>query len=577
MIRLGPPLMLSVATILTLAACAAPASAPSGVPGRPESAPTAPQRTLAIIIRGEPPSLAAKPIVAFSGALNRPSALFNATLDYRDEREAPQAYLAEALPQLNTDTWRVFPDGRMETTYRLKPNLTWHDGELLTAEDFVFAWRVYSTPDFGVAKSPPIVYMEEVVAQDPRTVVIRWRQPYPDAGVTEGGTDSGAGFQALPQHILGEPFRELDSKAFGGLPFWTSEYVGLGPYKVTGWEPGASIDGAAFAGYVFGRPKIDHIRVAIISDPQTAVANILAGEVHFIADPVLAVADGEVLEQQWAENRGGVVLYSPIALRSSLFQFRPEVVESPALLDVRVRMAIAHAIDRSTAVEVLTAGKGIPTDTLTSPRVDYYREIEPVIQKYPYDPRRTQQLMEEAGFTKAADGFFVGSDGQPLRFSLASSSGTKNETESATYVDGLRRAGIDASQRVVSAADIKDPKNRALLPGIQVRGGGNELRRYTSEQIPRLENRWHGDNRGGWSNPEYDRLNALALITLDQSERVKLVVEMERVLTHEVPLIPNFFGVYTTPYVAALEGPVARQTPDSGGPFLHVYKWELRS
>ena len=52
-----------------------------------------------------------------------------------NERALPVPYLATALPQLETDTWRVLPDGRMETTFVLRPGLTWHDGEPLTAED----------------------------------------------------------------------------------------------------------------------------------------------------------------------------------------------------------------------------------------------------------------------------------------------------------------------------------------------------------------------------------------------------------------------------------------------------------
>lgn len=96
--------------------------------------------------------------------------------DYADERGIAQPQLAEALPRLNSDTWRVFPDGRMETSYRLKPNLTWHDGTALSAEDFVFAYRVYATPALGAATSPPIGLMEEVLAPDDHTLVIRWRQ-----------------------------------------------------------------------------------------------------------------------------------------------------------------------------------------------------------------------------------------------------------------------------------------------------------------------------------------------------------------------------------------------------------------
>ena len=78
--------------------------------------------------------------------------LFNASLSLMDSKGTIRPYLAEALPQLNTDTWKVLPDGRMETTYRLRSNLTWHDGQPLAADDFVFAlsapdhllgWNVY--------------------------------------------------------------------------------------------------------------------------------------------------------------------------------------------------------------------------------------------------------------------------------------------------------------------------------------------------------------------------------------------------------------------------------------------------
>ena len=74
-------------------------------------------------------------MAAWRGSTGEPSPYraLNAGLAINDERELPHPYLAEALPELNSDTWRVFPDGRMETAYRLRPNLTWHDGRPLTA------------------------------------------------------------------------------------------------------------------------------------------------------------------------------------------------------------------------------------------------------------------------------------------------------------------------------------------------------------------------------------------------------------------------------------------------------------
>jgi len=68
--------------------------------------------------------------------------LFNAYLSLFDVSGKPRPYLAESLPELNTSTWQIFPDGRMETAYRLRPGLTWHDGAPLSSDDFGFAYRV---------------------------------------------------------------------------------------------------------------------------------------------------------------------------------------------------------------------------------------------------------------------------------------------------------------------------------------------------------------------------------------------------------------------------------------------------
>ncbi|MPZ14206.1 MAG: hypothetical protein GEU73_07235, partial [Chloroflexi bacterium] len=375
--RLGSPTIVGLVLALGIVACA-PAAGPSAPGGGAPGGSAAPQPTVVFIMREEPPSVAARPITEFSGSLRTMDRAFNATLDIMDEREAPQPYLAEAVPQLNTDTWRVFPDGRMETTYQLRPNLVWHDGQPLSAEDFAFAWRVYSTPELGGATGR-IAPVEDVTAPDPRTVTIQWKSLFSKAVPLDRE------FQALPRHILEQSYRELDPVAFSGIPFWSSEYVGLGPYRLTRWEPGAFIEGQAFDGHVLGRPKVDRISIRFVPDPNTALANLLAGEAHYVAEFVFNATDGANLEQQWAQNNGGVVLWSPVNLRQTLVQMRPEHAKPPALLDVRVRRAMSHAIDVGAAVEALEQGKGVLSDTMTSPLVPFYAEIDRAIQKYPYD------------------------------------------------------------------------------------------------------------------------------------------------------------------------------------------------
>src|SRR5579871_4772623 len=161
---------LLVALTLLVEACAPSTTTPSAPASSGQPAPqvgASSARPLVIIIRLEPPDLTANGLKQAQSVFTATRRLFNATLALLDDRAAPRPYLAEALPQLNTDSWQVFPDGRMETTYRLKPNATWQDGAPLTAGDFVFAWRVYTDPELGVPPTQAIKLIDEVLAPDP--------------------------------------------------------------------------------------------------------------------------------------------------------------------------------------------------------------------------------------------------------------------------------------------------------------------------------------------------------------------------------------------------------------------------
>src|SRR5207249_4648737 len=129
-------------------------------PGATDPRPTQ-TRTLVLAHRYEPPTLAPK-VLASNGPLST-TRLFNAALALFDDRGIARPHLAEALPQLDTDTWRVLPDGRMETTYRLRDGLTWQDGMPLTADDFALAYRVYSDPGLAFFIATPQDLFESVV------------------------------------------------------------------------------------------------------------------------------------------------------------------------------------------------------------------------------------------------------------------------------------------------------------------------------------------------------------------------------------------------------------------------------
>src|SRR5437588_5218436 len=297
----------SLAMLTVLAACAAPS------PGRPTAsevgALAAPQepRTLNVGLEREPPTLGLRPLRETFAANYFPNRTFNADFAYLDDQGAPQPYMVEALPQLNADTWRVFPDGRMETTYRFLPNLVWQDGIPFSAEDYVFGWQVYSHPDMGLNRTAPFDGVDDVVAGDPRTLVITWKRPYPDAGHMAGRDRQ---LPALPRHLLQSAFESESADTFTNLSYWTRDYIGLGPFKLTRWEPGAFIEASAFDLHARGKAKIERMKISFLRDRNTALANALSGEVDILADNAIQYQDAQTLRREWSASTpaGGTVI-----------------------------------------------------------------------------------------------------------------------------------------------------------------------------------------------------------------------------------------------------------------------------
>jgi peptide/nickel transport system substrate-binding protein len=571
-------------SLILIAACApAPSARPAGQAGADAGQPQSQRisRTLVMAGRAETPSVASRPLRVFGLTSTTVSRLFNAGLSLRDGDGNFRPYLAESLPQLTTDTWKVFPDARMETTYRLRPNLTWQDGAPLTADDWVFAYEVYSNPDIGQSASPPIGLMEEVTAPDPRTVLIRWKLAYADAGNLDqgnAGPTNALGFPPLPRHILEAPLRRGDADAFIVLPFWNTEYIGGGPYKMDRWEPGSFFEGAAFDQHVLGRPKIDRIRMMFVPDFNTTLANLLAGEAHITVDDSIRFQQALVARREWEPKQAGTVLVYPALWRQTYFQLRPELARPPAFGDVRVRKAMSHSVDKQALNETLFEGEGILTETPIAPNSPMFADIDHSVTKYPYDVRRTEQLMGEAGFSKSGDGVWTHPTIGRFSTEMTVLQSPQNENEMHVMAESWRRAGFDISEKVWSAAQSSDSELRATHPGIANTSAGAGtpgdvlLAEFESSQVPTARNRWTGSNRGGWTNPEFDRLVQQLNVTLARDQRAPILVQMAKVFTEDAAIVPLYFNPTTTAFTSMLKGP--KIAVPEGTMSWDVYDWE---
>jgi peptide/nickel transport system substrate-binding protein len=558
-----------------LAGCGSEARSTARPGGATESAPPAEARPLVIFVRVEPSSIATRPFSSKGAGLRIPLRMFNGLLTLTDAGGQARPELLVSLPQLNTESWQVFTDGTMRTTYTLRPNLTWHDGNPLTADDFVFAWSVYSHPSLSVANQQPMAAISEVAALDRERFVINWKTLYPEADTL---SEYGLELPALPQHILGPAFERIATggpEAFVTHSFWGPQYVGLGPYRLQGWEPGAFVDATRFESYVLGTPKVSRIRLRFGADQNVVVASLLSGEAHVATENSIGQA-AQTLSQEWARTRAGSVFQWPNSWRHMFFQLRADTVNPRALLDARVRKAIAHAVDKHAVSEAVYDGQAIFADTPVWSGSAWGAALDSSVPTYPLDLRASEALMNEAGFGKGADGFYRAGDGR-LALELMTTDDPDNVREILVIANSMQTAGFDAQQRVIPAALAQDAQTRATFPSLHIANSGSAesvLRGLASDQIPGPNNRWVGTNRGGWINAEYDRLLPALNTTLDHAERMLVLRQMLRVFGEDVPSVSLFFRAQPFASVVELKGP-AVAAPESNLAW-NIYEWEFK-
>jgi len=196
----------------------------------------------------------------------------------------PYPILAEAIPTLENNLWRTFPDGRMETTFRMREGLRWHDGVPITTDDLLFAVRLgqdRELPEFGHSAYAALT---TVRATDARTVVVEWKEPF----IQANKMFSWALALPLPRHLLEDAYTN-NKAAFTQHRYWTHEWVHAGAFKVKEFIPTERLSLEAFDGYALGRPLVDEVEVRYITDANTLGANLIAGEVHFTIGPGLTV------------------------------------------------------------------------------------------------------------------------------------------------------------------------------------------------------------------------------------------------------------------------------------------------
>jgi peptide/nickel transport system substrate-binding protein len=429
--------------------------------------------------------------------------------------------LAAEPVSVENGTWQVNPDETMVTTWKLVPNVRWHDGTPFTSADLLFTFTVIKDPEIPTAIGAVVRVMQAAAAPDPYTFVIHWSRPFVDADQALGVA------QPLARHLIEETYRN-DKANFTNHPWFTREFVGLGPYRLVRWESGVLLEFSRYDGYFRGRPPLDGVVVRFIPDDNTLVANILAGEIDVYPpaglDPELA-ADAAARWEGGGNRFGG-------HLSGGLFfldlQQRPEYARPVhGLATAPVRRAFYHAINRPELTEIVTHGLGPVADSWIPPRHPLHAQVESAIPQYPHDPARAQQILAQAGWVRGGDGVLAHQEsGDRFEVQLASRRAAQEQKIARIVADSWRRVGARVEESFRGPERLEQELEAlAVMPGAIVQTGRHDrlyTDRYHSRSIASPANQWSGRNRGGYANARVDALLDQLAATIPPDERLHL-------------------------------------------------------
>ncbi len=569
--RYSPRVGLVAVTLLTLLAACAPQTGPSGTRSAPAAdAPvsTGPKRMTAAIL-ADPPVLNTKinPGTVVTPGHEELERLLNVGMAAIDEGGALRGQLAETIPTLENGLWQLLPDGRMETTWKIKTNAKWHDGAPVTSADFLFTAQVEQDRELPIRRDGGYDRVEGYSAPDAQTVTIRWKEPYIQADLLLNSAS------LLPKHILDKTYTE-DKTALPNMAFWSTEFVGAGPFKVRDYVRGSHVVVQANDGYVLGRPKLDEIEVKFVPDINTVIANVLSGTVDLTMGRGVSIEQAVQLRDRWPEGKAEMAFRSWMVLYPQFTNPNPQTI-----LNVDFRRALMHAMDRQQMAEAIQAGVVPVAHAFLNPNEPDYKAIEPNIMKYDYSVTRTAQLIEGLGYRKGSDDMYRDATGQLLTVPLWTTAETDIHLKAFYPVaDSWQRVGVTVDQQVLPQQRAQDREYRAQFPNFLLWRQPNNiasLARYHGSSTPLPENNFVGTNNARYQNPEWDAIIDRYFSTIPKADRVAVLGQAVKHMTENL----NVMGLYydTEPsFIANRLRKVDVVKADGQVMSWNAHEWEVR-
>lgn len=512
---------------------------------------------IVLAVAGEPRTLVPSVGSEGTGPAEHLFEVVHQSLVSYDAAGQPIARVARALPSLTDGTWRLRPDGSMETVWQIREGVRWHDGRPLSTDDILFSWRVFNSAAVPVVSRRAARLIEDIEVADAHTVVMRWRGRYAFANQL-----SGFDLTLLPSHLLEASF-QLVPHQMAGHPYWQAYFVGLGPYRLARWIAGSSLELEPKADHFLGPPAAGHISVRFLPDDNAAMAAALGGSVDVVLPRRAALGILQGVRQQWRGGNGGTLVviptYSWVFLAPQFASPQPEELINP-----RVRQALAFAIDRAAIAEAVAGDTGLATDLWIHPSDRRYEPMASSVMRYQYSPDRAASTFRDAGWRRESpDGVLIN---RGERFELELTTVAEWHAAGALVADYWRQSGAVVKENVVSLSSVFDRQGRSAYPGVELAAAPPGLAllesRLRSTNAPEPENQWVGANRGHYTSREVDGLLDRLWQTLELEKLDALEQDIARVVGAELPIM----GLFFYPAMALVRSDVRNVRPPEAAP-----------
>ncbi|HMK49599.1 MAG TPA: peptide-binding protein [Thermodesulfovibrionales bacterium] len=407
------------------------------------------------------------------------------------------------------DSWEIAPDG-LSIIFHLRKGVLWHDGVEFSADDVVFTYNAIIDPKVPTPYSSIYGPVRSVTALDRYTVEVDYNEPFAPALESWG-------MGIIPKHILYG--KDITQEYYSRNP------VGTGPYKLREWVTGQKIVLEAFDKYFEGKPGIEKYISRVIPDNSTMFLELKFGGIDVMSltpAQYKLQSDKEIFKKYFQKFRYPSFGYTYLGYN----------LLDPRFSDIRVRQAIAHAINKDDIIQGVLLGYGTPCTGPFPPESWAYNTH---VKDFDYNPDKAISMLRDAGWVVGKGGILE-KNGKPFEFSVLISQGNDSRMKAAQIIkEDLKKIGITMNIKVLEWQAmlhqfIDKKRFEAVILG------------WSLSRDPDLYDIWHSSktregefNFISYKNAEVDRLLIEGRRTFDIEKRKNIYHRVHEILAEEQP------------------------------------------